>query len=101
MYDQVFSVHLVPGLRMKGIAHAKKLSAHLKENYGISSRVLGNETGAVYRLHLVMTYDSLAQLQQVSDSLLPGEFYGDWFAESRMDELYDWSSAKIHLYRAY
>jgi hypothetical protein len=101
MYYFVFSIHLVPGKRMAGIAHAKQLSTHLKEQYNIDSQVVGNETGAVYRLHLVQTYSNLAQMQDVSDKLLPGDYYQSWFAESMQSGVYDWSSAETHMYRVY
>lgn len=101
MFHFVFNVRLVPGKRMTGINHATKLAAHLKEQYNVDSKVLGNEVGAVYSIHFVMMVNSLAQLEEVNDQLLPGDFYQSWFAQSMQEGIYDWSSADTRLYRVH
>ncbi len=98
-YYSAFTVTLIPGKRYAGIEHVKKLAHWFKEHYGLDAQVLGNLGGAVYRAHLVVRFDSLASMEQMTSQLGEDEEYLAWFQGS--EGLIEWASATQSLYEVF
>lgn len=101
MIYHVIGITLMPGKRFEGVEHMKKFAGHMKEAYGVSSEVLGNETGMVYRHFMVSRYESLAQYEETNAKVFDDPKYLEWFTEGKDAGYYDWSSADTQLFRTY
>lgn len=96
MYYRIYSVTAIPGNREEAIQHLKKLAQHASDAYGISSEVVSGVTGAIYRMHISMRFDSMAHIEEVEDGLFQDQVFGDWFKESI--PLLEWTSGDTSLF---
>jgi len=90
-YITVITVTTKPGLRFQGIEHLKKFATLLKEKYGISTEILGNMNGAIYRNHLVSRYNGAAQMEETNAKVMADPEWLQWFDEGK--ELFVWADA--------
>jgi len=98
-YITVISVTTKPGLRFQGIEHLKKIATWLNDKYGVSTEVLGNLNGAIYRNHAVSRYSSLAQMEELNAKILTDPEYLQWFEEGK--ELLVWAEASQTIFQVY
>ena len=99
MYYVTYTVSLIPGKRFSGVDHLKKMARILNDKYGIPSEVLANSTGEVYKHHLVSKFESMAQIEEVTDKLFADDDYLAWFKES--EGLVLWQNATQQMYRVF
>jgi len=99
MYYVALTVTTKPGKRFQGIEHLKKFAGWVKEKYAIRTEILGNMNGLIYQNHVVLRYESLAQMEEVTESLLADQEYLDWFQEGK--ELLGWSDASQAIYQVF
>ena len=99
MYHHVITVKLTPGKRFAGIDLMKELGAHLEKNYGVQTQVLSNESGNPYQHHMVTTYESLAQYEDVFTRLFQDETYIAWFGKMTEGKLVKWDVTEMRMYR--
>jgi len=95
MLYQVMSIKLTPGVRFPAI---EALGNSFKENYGLETQVLINETGPVYRHHFVIRYESLSQYDELKSKLFQSQQFGEWFDTAQNEGYFDWPSAETALY---
>ncbi len=91
MVYSVITVGTKPGKRFAGIEQLKKLAKWMSDEYGTPTQVLGNGTGPIYQNHVVTQYESLAQMEKVSDSIVGHDRFQKWFSES--EGLLDWEGS--------
>ena len=95
----VITVTTKPGLRFKGIEHLKKIAAWLNDKYGVSTEVLGNLHGAIYRNHAVSRYNSLAHMEETNAKVMSDPEYLQWFEEGK--EFFVWAEANQTVFQVY
>jgi hypothetical protein len=99
MYYAAITVTTKPGVRFQGIEHLKKFASWVKEKYSIPTEVLGNMNGLIYQNHVVLRYESLGQMEEVTNKWLADPEYLDWFQEGK--ELLTWNDARQALYQVF
>jgi hypothetical protein len=77
----------------------KEMAKLLESKYGVTSEVLSNMDGKVYQHHLVIRYESMAQVEEVTDKLAADEDYQAWFKATK--GLFSWKEATSRLYRRF
>ena len=96
-YITVITVTTKPGLRFQSIEHLKKIATWLNDKYGVSTEVLGNMHGQIYRNHAVSRYNSLAQMEETNAKMMADPEYLQWFEEGK--ELFAWSETSQTLFQ--
>lgn len=96
MYYGSFTVKTLPGKRFAGIEHLKKLAALIEEKHGLKAQVLGNVAGAIYKNHLVVSYENMTEVEEFSKKLNADDDFQAWFTESL--ELIEWVDARQDIF---
>jgi len=94
-----YTVMTVPGKRFDGVEHMKKLKTWLKDKYEVPSEVLGNLAGSAYEHHIVLRFENLGQLEEITSAMMADPEYLQWFSEA--EGLVDWKTARQSLYQIY
>lgn len=99
MYYTVITVTTKPGKRFQGIEHLKKFASWVKEKYTIPTEILGNMDGLIYQNHIVLRYENLAQMEEVTEKLLADPEYLDWFQKGT--DLLGWIDARQAIFQVF
>lgn len=80
-FIHTIAIHITPGKLEEARNHMVKLTDHFESEYGRPSQILHLEGGLFYRHYWVVSYDDLAQYEQVQNALQNDEAYGKWANE--------------------
>lgn len=97
MYYSTITITTKPGIRFQGIEHLKKFASWVKEKYAIDCMVLGNMDGPVYQNHVVLSFDNLAQFEEIWAKALNDPEYLQWFNDGK--DLLVWQDASQRIYQ--
>ncbi len=91
-----FMVRTKPGKRFSGIDQMKKLAKWMSEKYGTPTQVLGNGTGLIYQNYIMTQFETVAQMEEVTNSFPAEAEFQEWCGESQ--ELIEWQDSTFQYF---
>jgi len=99
MVYAVRTVGTKPGKRFAGIDQLKKLAVWMSDKYGTPTQVLGNGTGLIYQNHIMTQCESVAQMEEISNTMPTDAEFQEWFGES--EGLVEWQDSTAHYFTVF
>jgi len=79
---------------------AVRVAMYTNEKHGVHMQVHRNVAGSVYQVHWALTFESLAQVDELGQKLQADEGYNSLLAEAREQSLFSTSSIVDRLYQS-
>ena len=95
----VITIRTKPGKRFAGIDQLKKLAVWMSDKYGTPTQVLGNGTGLIYQNYIMTQYESVAQMEEISNTMPTDAEFQEWFGES--EGLVEWQDSTTHYFTVF
>lgn len=100
MITLVRTVDIRDGKLLPATEWAIKAAGYVNDKFGLNAVVQRNVNGKVFRLHWVVTYDSMADFEEAGAATFADEGYQQLLAESTEKELFFASSVTDNLYQS-
>jgi hypothetical protein len=79
---------------------AVRVAMYTNEKHGLNMQVHRNVAGSVYQVHWALTFESLAQVDELGQKLQADEGYNSMLAEAREQGLFITTSIVDNLYQS-